>query len=220
MLSGTYAHYSDDELAAIAAKLPIRIADPIAHFRGRAKVYVRRLPEPGALGFGHDDGGVWITCDDLAALEANGMRWPPAPAAAKPAPRPTPTKPAPRPAPKPKPLPLAAKARKTTPKDDKSMSRIERAIKQLGAIAADAKNPDSRRAARALERMAHPDRIEGATYLSPYAEELDRKMGLSGAGRGVRVEGNQLILSPTRKPSGVKRPASLAEIQRLIGGLR
>lgn len=34
-----------------------------------------------------------------------------------------------------------------------------------------------------------------ATALSPYAAELDRQMGLSTDGQGVRVEGNQLILS-------------------------
>jgi hypothetical protein len=88
------------------------------------------------------------------------------------------------------------------PQEEETMSTAE-AIRTLAKIARTPGHPQRAKARKAI--LALPDDSgaakastgAGVTYLSPYAAELDRKMGIGDAGRGVRVEGSQLILSAT-----------------------
>jgi hypothetical protein len=90
------------------------------------------------------------------------------------------------------------------PQEEQTMSsnaQLRAAIRELGAISRNPSHPDQHRAKRALREMYDSlddkpsARVVGASYTSAHAEELDRVMGLSTAGHGVRVEGSQLILS-------------------------
>ena len=99
---------------------------------------------------------------------------------------------------KPEPTPPSAAPQE---EDMSSNAQLRAAIRELGAISRNPAHPDQHRAKRALREMydsldGKPSaRVIGAGYASPHAEELDRMMGLSTAGQGVRVEGSQLILS-------------------------
>jgi hypothetical protein len=94
--------------------------------------------------------------------------------------------------------------------NDPNHEAAKAALRALGdEDDAEASDDDEQRAKDAVS--AHPAARgrakalvspQKATYLSPYAAQLDEQMGLS-ARQGTRVEGSQLILSPA-KPWGPK----------------
>lgn len=92
------------------------------------------------------------------------------------------------------------------PQEEETMSAAQ-AIHDLFRIARTPGHPKRDNARRAI--LALPDdagkasaRVAGVAYESEHGEELDRLMGLSDAGKGVRLEGNQLILSTTGRSQG------------------